>query len=84
MKSAVDKHPCYTEAKTLSLNLRWSELRFCFGIAMVLLRSTNLATAPVIGALMDQRRVGRLTFHWSERDHHKVLTHGHVARRSVH
>jgi hypothetical protein len=83
LRAAVDKHPCYTEAKTKSLNLGWSELRFCFGSAMMFLQGIILATPPVFGALMDQRRVGRLTIHWSERDDHKVLTHGLISRRSA-
>ena len=51
---------------------------------MMFLQGINLATLPAIGALMDQRRVGRLTLRRSERDYHKVLTHGLVPRRSAH
>ncbi len=83
MKDPVVQHSCYTEAKTLSLKLAWNEQRFCFGIAIMLSEALNLATPPVVGALMDQRRVARLTCHLSARDHHKVLLPAAVARRSV-
>ena len=83
LRAAVDKHPCYTEAKTKSLKLAWNEHRFCFGRAMMILQGTILATPPIFVALMDQRRVGRLTSRLSARDHHKLLTHGVVARRST-
>jgi hypothetical protein len=70
------KHPCYTEAKTLSLKLAWSDQRFCFGHAREFLQASKSAAAAVLSALMDQRRVGRLTIRLSDPDHHKVLTHG--------
>jgi hypothetical protein len=66
------KHPCYTEAKTLSLKLAWSDQRFCFGHAREFLLGKNLATPPALSALMVQRRVGRLTIRLSDPDHHKV------------
>jgi hypothetical protein len=70
------KHPCYTEAKTQSLKLAWSDQRFCFGNAMEFLRGYNLAAPPVLSALMANVGVGRLTSHLSDPDHHKV----HIAR----
>ena len=70
------KHPCYTEAKTQSLKLAWSDQRFCFGHARMFLRGINLAIPPVLIALMVQRCVGRLTIRLSDPDHHKVLTLG--------
>lgn len=76
MKKPFVKHPCYTEAKTVSLKLAWNDHRFCFGSAMEFLWGINLAAAPVLSALMVQRLVGRLTIRWSGPDQHKVLTHG--------
>ncbi|MEJ0098809.1 MAG: hypothetical protein WDO12_03325 [Pseudomonadota bacterium] len=52
MKDDFVKHPCYTEAKTQSLKLAWSDQRFCFGTAVEFLPAINLVTSPVLSALM--------------------------------
>ncbi len=72
MKEPFVKHPCYTEAKTLSLKLAWSDQRFCFGNAMEFLLALNLATPPILSALLVKPRVGRITIPLSDPDDHKV------------
>ena len=79
MKEPVVKHPCYTEAKTQSLKLAWSDQRFCFGIAVEFLRVKNLATPPVLSALMVKAPRGSSNNSLSDPDRHKVLTHGTCA-----